>query len=146
SVVGTQHLTGRDVTPPKLLDVLFDDADGNGAVSVGDRYRFIFDEPIQPDAFTDGTNEGNRNLSPEGKKYGEVNQLVMNGGFTEITVTITSGFTVQGNELVTPSSAVRDRAGNAAANTVRLSLADRIGPRVTRVTPRYVSPVSATQD
>ncbi|MEM7004081.1 MAG: hypothetical protein AAF529_25075, partial [Pseudomonadota bacterium] len=145
-VVGTQNLLGRDQTAPMVVQVLFDDVDGDGTVSLGDRYRFVFNEPVAPNALTDGTTEANLNLSPDGKKYGDVNEIEFNETFTEVTVTVTSGFTLDGSETIQPSGQLVDRAGNPLADMPNLNTVDAIGPGVARVSARYISPVSQAND
>ncbi|MDF1555163.1 MAG: right-handed parallel beta-helix repeat-containing protein, partial [Deferrisomatales bacterium] len=142
-VTGTQVLSGIDRTPPLLAAILFDDRDGSGATSVGDRYFFRFNEPMRGAALSDNSVEANLNLSPAGQTYGEVNRIAWNGDFTEAVVELTAGFTVVGNEVVSPSALLTDKAGNPVANTGGLTLADTVAPAVVRVQANYVSPVSA---
>ncbi|MCP3868347.1 MAG: DUF1565 domain-containing protein, partial [Gammaproteobacteria bacterium] len=143
-VTGTQHLTGKDVTPPQLTAVRFDDADGSGTPTVGDRWFFDFSEPLRPLALSDNTTEGNLNLSPAGRKYGTINSIAWNSDLTSVSIGVTTGFTVTGSELVDPSDLLTDRSGNPVSNTLALNLIDVIGPEVTRVQANYISPVSGT--
>ena len=143
---GTQRLQGRPIIAPNIVSVRFDDADGSGAVSLGDRYFFAFDEPIVPASLSDGTTEANLNMSPQGKKYGDINTIAWNDDFTEVVIEITTGFTVVGNEIVDPSDLVTDVDGNPVENTAALNLVDVIGPEVEGVQAFYISPVSATDN
>ncbi|MBW2108670.1 MAG: hypothetical protein JRI36_08410, partial [Deltaproteobacteria bacterium] len=145
-VTGTQQLQGAPVIAPDIVSIRFDDADGSGTVSVGDRYVFVFDEPIVPDSLSDGTTEANLNLSPQGKKYGTINRITWNNDFTEVTIDITAGFTIIGNETVDPSDLVTDVDGNPVENTATLNLVDVIAPEVQDVQAVYISPVSATDN
>jgi choice-of-anchor C domain-containing protein len=137
---------GRDTTAPEITAIEFDDVDQSGTVTIGDRFRFVFSEAINPSALRNGTNDANLNLSPGGGRYGNVNQIQLNGDFTEATVTITAGFTINGSETIAPSGVLADAAGNPLAHSPPLDLVDEIGPSVKLVTARYVSPVSATND
>ncbi|MHB8766342.1 MAG: Ig-like domain-containing protein, partial [Deferrisomatales bacterium] len=142
-VTGTQQLTGIDRFPPTLAAVFYDDADGSGTVTAGDRYTFRFNEPMRASGLSDNTVEANLNLSPAGRKYGDVNRISWNAGLTEARVEITAGFTVTGGEVVTPSPLLTDKAGNPVSNTGTLTLTDTVAPAVVKVQANYVSPVSA---
>ena len=145
-VTGTQQLQGRPIIAPDIISVRFDDADGNGTVSLGDRFFFTFDEPILPGSLSDGTTEANLNMSPEGKKYGDINTITWNNDFTEVNIEITAGFTIIGNEIVDPSDLVTDADDNPVENTGILNLVDVIGPEVEGVQAFYISPLSATDN
>ena len=146
AAVGTQNLLGKDTVPPLLVGLSFDDADGNGAVSIGDRYFFDFDEPIRPSALSTGTTEANLNLPPDGKKYGTINDITLSADFMRATVKITAGVTIDGSETVDPSDEVTDRAGNPVANTIALTLVDSVAPQVSKVQPNFISPLNETDN
>ncbi len=146
SVTGTQYLKGADSTPPQISYVRFDDANGDGKVSVGDRYFFGFSERMKTFSLSDGTTEANENLSPSGKKYGRVNKITWNKDATECVIEITAGFTITGNETVIPSNAVTDVAGNPVSNTATLTLTDTVAPAVFSVEANYINPLSAVND
>ncbi|RLC32219.1 MAG: hypothetical protein DRH37_01180, partial [Deltaproteobacteria bacterium] len=145
-VTGTQQLKGAPVIAPDIVSIRFNDSDGNGSVSVGDWYVFTFDEPIEPGSLSNGTTEANLNLPPQGKKYGTINTIIWNTDFTEVTIEITPGFTIVGNEVVDPSNQVTDVDGNPVENTGTLNLTDVIAPEVRDVQPLYINPVSATSN
>ena len=145
-VSGTQYLSGADSTAPQITYVRFDDANGDGKVSVGDRYFFGFSEPMNTYSLSNGTTEANENLNPSDKKYGKVNKISWNKDGTECVIEITAGFTITGNETVTPSSAVTDIAGNPVSDTATLTLTDTVAPEVLSVEANYINPVSAVND
>ncbi|RLC24499.1 MAG: hypothetical protein DRH93_04425 [Deltaproteobacteria bacterium] len=146
SVTGTQDLIGADAQPPEISSIHFDDMDGNGQISVGDLFIFGFNEPMITSAVSDNTTEANENLSPEGKLYGTLNDVTWNDTFTECVIRITQGFTITGNELVSPSDALTDLAGNPVANTTALTLSDSVVPEIFLVQANYSSPVAAVID
>ena len=147
SVTGVQFLQGKDVDPPQLLNVQFDDTDANGVVSLGDRYRFTFNEPMHIAAISDNTDEANINLAPaDGKIYGTVNRVTWRNNNTQVVIEITEGFSIVGNELVTPSAQLTDINGNAAINNVTLTLADSVAPEIVLASGSENSPVPATDN
>ncbi|MCC7202037.1 MAG: right-handed parallel beta-helix repeat-containing protein, partial [Nitrospirae bacterium] len=146
TVTGSHFLSGKDSTPPVLVNIVFDDADGSGTVTTGDRYFFRFNEPMKTSALSDNTVEANVNLPPAGRKYGNINRIVWNNDLTEASVEITSGFTITGTEVVDPTDLVTDKAGNPVGNTGVLNLVDVIAPKVSKVKAFYISPVSATNN
>ncbi len=141
-VIGTQRLKGK---PVLITTVRFDDADGGETVSIGDRYFFTFSQPMDPESLTDNTAEANVNLSPQGKKYGNMNHIQWLNA-TEVTIEITPGFTITGNETVMPSSQLTDNTGSPVTNAAQLNINDVIAPVVKKVQPLYISPVSAVND
>ncbi len=145
SVTGSVNLLGRDSTPPLFTGVAFDDADGSGTVTLGDSYHFTFNEPMRRAALSDRTTEGNLNLIPgDNRRWGNINRLSWNADATRVSVEITSGFTVNGSELVAPSAFLTDEADNTVANSIQLTLIDTVAPGIERVQPNFISPVSAT--
>ncbi|MCE9777559.1 fibronectin type III domain-containing protein, partial [Shewanella algae] len=140
-VVGKVALLGKDTTAPEISAVLYNDADANGVVSVGDWYRFDFSEPVNPSALSSGTSEANYNLSPAGRQYGDVNVIRCNSTYDSCEVVVTEGFTIVGDEVVTPSEQIMDRSGNRFANTGKLTLVDTIIPKVVLVGGSQDSPV-----
>ncbi|MCP4489350.1 MAG: hypothetical protein GY820_18875, partial [Gammaproteobacteria bacterium] len=146
SVTGTQVLTGQDTTAPQIISVSFEDVDGDSILSLGDSYLFTFSEAMNTAALTDNTTEGNQNLSPEGKSYGTTNRITWNTSATEVRVEITNGFTVLGGEVVTPSSSLVDRSGNAVDNTAQLTLIDSTAPTLLSVSGNIESPVRVTNN
>ncbi|MCF6260340.1 MAG: right-handed parallel beta-helix repeat-containing protein [Gammaproteobacteria bacterium] len=146
SVIGTQVLTGRDLTAPHISNIEFDDADASGTVTVGDRYIFSFNEIMNPAALSNNTVEANENLSPEGQRYGSVNIISWNPDNTQVTVHITAGFTVNGSEIVDPSDLLTDIANNTVDNTFALTLLDTIAPKVLSANGSIASPVPVTNN
>ncbi|MFN3202441.1 MAG: right-handed parallel beta-helix repeat-containing protein [Bradymonadia bacterium] len=146
SVVGTQNLSGRDEIAPEMLAIRFNDANGNGAVSLGDSFTFVFSEPMRTAPVSNGTTEANINLSPAGRRYGTVNQARWNADNTEVTVTVTPGFTIVGNEQVAPAPLIADVAGNTVINGLALNVQDVQPPSLVEISPRYISPLSPVSD
>ena len=145
-VIGSIRLTGRDSVAPRITSVAFDDCDGSGDVSAGDRYLFTFSEEMRISSLSDNTVEANENLSPGGRLYGEINRISWNEAKNVCAVTITQGFTITGGETVTPSSLLTDIAGNPVANTVVLPVTDTVAPEIVSVQPNYFSPVGEVDD
>ncbi|HMV65201.1 MAG TPA: right-handed parallel beta-helix repeat-containing protein [Myxococcota bacterium] len=141
---GAHQLQGRDSVAPEMVAVRFDDRDADGVAEVGDRYVFDFSEPMQASALSDGTTEANLNLPPAGHQWGDVNRVTWNAAVTQVTVELTAGESVEGDELVTPGPLLRDQAGNSVAGTATLGLVDEVAPTVVRVQPNFASPLSAT--
>ena len=143
-VTGTQRLKGKDSTAPTFTAVRFDDRDGDQAVSLGDRYRFVFDEAMQASILTDHTTEANLNLPPAGARYGAVNRIWWSDDRRSVEVAVTDGFNIAGNELVDPTDLVRDLSGNPAAGTQQLHTVDDIPPTVSKVQSNFICPISGT--
>ncbi|MCP4122893.1 MAG: hypothetical protein GY751_14170, partial [Bacteroidetes bacterium] len=146
TVTGSHQLLEGYNMSPDIIYISFDDADGSGSVSVGDRYFFGFSEPMRSAPLTDNTTEGNVNLPPEGKKYGYKNRIAWNESYTECIIWITSGFSVTGNEVVDPTDEVTDRTGNPVSNTGVLTLSDIIAPLVAKAQGNYINPVGSVID
>ena len=146
AVQGTVNLLGLDITAPEIVRVRFDDANGDGAVSIGDRYLFGFSEYMRNNALSDGTAEANNNLSPEGKRYGSVNSIEWNDDFTKVAITITDGFTIVGNETVSGSPQLTDFSGNALSNTISLNTIDSVAPTIVEIRGNTTNPVPVTDD
>ena len=146
SVSGTQLLTGQDTTAPQITSLAFDDVNGDNAISIGDSYIFTFSESMNPAALSDNTTEANQNLSPAGSSYGVSNRIYWNADTTQVRVEITNGFTVTGNELVTPSALMVDQSGNPVNNTTLLTLVDTVAPEIISINGSIASPVRATAD
>ncbi len=146
SAVGTVALIGRDLTAPAFVNVLFEDADGNGATSLGDAYTFIFSEPMKTAAVSDQTKEANRNLAPADAVYGLVNKIKWNDDFTRVTVVLTDGFTVRGNETVQPGVELTDISGNSLIGVINLNTEDRVKPSIKQVKGTSGSPVPVSTD
>ncbi|MCE9686260.1 right-handed parallel beta-helix repeat-containing protein [Shewanella sp. AS16] len=142
-LLGEVTLQGKDTLAPKMIGIDFDDADGNQAISLGDRYIFKFSEPIIGSALSNGTDEANRNLSPAGKTYGDINLIECADDFMSCAVEITEGYSVQGNELVVPSDFLTDRSGNKFDNSLALDLLDTVKPVVKQISGSQNSPVNA---
>jgi len=113
---------------------------------VGDRYRFSFSEAIQPSALSSLTNEANTNLSPQSRLYGDINIIACEQDNKVCTVTITEGFTIVGNEIVTPSDQLTDRSGNLFDNSGQLTLVDSIKPEIIVIQGSQSNPVDSTND
>ncbi|MCW8966864.1 MAG: right-handed parallel beta-helix repeat-containing protein, partial [Candidatus Pacearchaeota archaeon] len=149
SAQGTQVLTGRDYTAPQIVDILYDDIDASGSLSVGDRYVFRFDEPMLETALVDNTTDANDHLPPVDASsvlhsYGTSNKISWNEEGTEVSVYLTTGFTVVGSETVDPTNAVTDISTNPVANTGTLNTIDLVAPEVINVNGNANSPVPPT--
>ncbi len=144
SVVGTQFLKEQDIITPQITQIRFDDLDATGAVSIGDQYVISFSEAMLAAGLTDNSTDANLNLSPAGLSYGTINSIAWNGGNTEVAITVTTGFTITGNETVTPSYQLTDISGNAISNTFALTLLDTVAPTIISASGTIASPVSAT--
>jgi parallel beta-helix repeat protein len=118
----------KDFTPPRFTAVDFNDLDGSGTLSVGDEYSFTFSEELKTSVIQNNSTDANIQLSPAGKKYGDINTVRWSTGGEVCIVTVTSGFTITGNELVDPSDAVVDLFGNIVAGTQNLKVTDSIAP------------------
>ncbi|MGI9305624.1 MAG: right-handed parallel beta-helix repeat-containing protein, partial [Gammaproteobacteria bacterium] len=146
AVSGIQQLAGRDVAAPELTAVQFDDADGDHSVSIGDRYVFTFNEAMRMGALSDNTTEANDNLSPGGRRYGAVNRIYWGPNAKEVTVEITAGYTLAGNEVLRPSAQLTDLSDNALANTLTLHTSDTVAPAIHAARGSVPSPVPLTSD
>lgn len=146
SVEGVKALLGRDLTAPSITSVHFDDTDGSADISIGDRYIFTFSEPMLVAALSDNTSEANFNMSPAGASYGDVNRITWNSTKTEVAIRITSGFSLQGNEVVDPSDQLTDTSKNPIGNTIALSLVDDVLPTIVEAIGNAASPVPVTND
>ncbi|HKJ88960.1 MAG TPA: Ig-like domain-containing protein, partial [Gammaproteobacteria bacterium] len=142
---GTIEKEKSDVTPPEITSVKFDDRDGSGGLSIGDIFRFTFSERMVASAIRDQTQEADTHLSPEGKSYGTLNELYWNEEKSNLTIEITEGFTLTGNETVSPSDRLTDIDQNPVGNTAQLSLSDSIPPEP-GVSINAEKPVSPDQD
>ena len=142
AATGTDYLQGRDQTPPSLIAVSFNDVDGSQTVSLNDTYTFTFNEPMRVNAISDGTTEANANLAADtGATYGDINQVIWSADLREVNITITEGFTLEGNEIITPSAALTDLNNNAAIGSIPLSTADTVAPQIVSVSGSVNSPV-----
>ena len=144
---GSHALLGKDTSAPELINILFDDADGNNAVSIGDRYIFVFNEPMKTSALSDGTAEANINLAVAGGGiYGTSNAIVWSDNNTRVAVRITEGFTITGGETVTPSDQLTDINSNSAIGSAVLTLQDTVSPEVLLARGSASSPVPITDN
>ena len=133
-VVGSQVLPAVDTIAPEFLSVSWVDVDGDGENSLGDKHVFQFSEAMQVAAIRDATTDANAHLRPQGgTRYGLVNTVLWSPDGRAVTVTITNGYSVRGDELVTPSSFVKDVAGNVAYGAHQLQGRDSIAPEVLSV-------------
>jgi len=146
SVQGSHYLLGRDNVQPEIVDVFFDDLDGSGTVSIGDRYFFMFNESMNSSSLSDNSTEANENLSPQGKLYGHLNKVIWNNDQTQCIIVITKGFTIAGNETISPANILRDKAGNSISNTVTLNIVDTVKPEFSSIQANYISPVSGVDN
>ncbi|MEM9102738.1 MAG: right-handed parallel beta-helix repeat-containing protein, partial [Pseudomonadota bacterium] len=103
-----------DITdpPPEVLSIDFDDVNGDGRLSLGDQYRFIFSETINTDLLVPNTDTVNRFFNPDEKTYGRLNSVSCHLQGTQCWVTITEGFTITGNETVRFDSLLTDQNGS----------------------------------
>ena len=146
---GTQLLVGRELTAPLITEIVYDDIDGSGTLSEGDRYIFRFDEPMSEAALLDNTTDANINLpaldAPSTIQiYGTTNRINWNASGTEVSVYLTAGFTVSGDETVDPSDTVTDISNNPVANTGVLTSTDTVAPEIIDASGSGSSPVPPT--
>ncbi|BCE03605.1 right-handed parallel beta-helix repeat-containing protein [Marinicellulosiphila megalodicopiae] len=143
NITGSDYLKGKDQISPELIDVIFEDADGSNDVSIGDFYRFVFNEAMDESGLTNLSAEANVNLSPAGASFGEINSVIWSQDSTYVDVSVSAGFSIVGNELIEPGVSISDINENNLLNTaaLTLSLEDRIAPVLTQVTPNAASPV-----
>lgn len=150
SATGTWELAGID-PQPLINSVVYDDLNANGILDVGDRYVFTFSEPMDRSSLQ-GNSDANQNLPPfkTGQSisdiYGTSNQIVWNADATAVSIYITSGYSIDGTETVSPTASVTDAAGNSLANTGSLNLIDAIGPELVIAQGSVASPVPPTTD
>ncbi|QSX37549.1 right-handed parallel beta-helix repeat-containing protein [Shewanella sedimentimangrovi] len=143
AIIGSITLLGKDTISPTITAISFNDTDGNGGLSIGDWYRFEFSEPVNRASLSSGTDEANRNLSPEGKLYGTINTIICNQEYDSCNVVITDGFSIEGHEQVIPSDHLTDRSGNKFGNTGVLTTVDSISPEIVKVSASQSSPVDS---
>jgi len=114
AVVGSQILSRYDTGAPVLNNLTWQDNDNDEAISLGDSFTFFFSEAMNANALVNGSTDVNTHLRPQsGNRYGTINSLTWATDFRSVTVDITTGFTVVGDELVIPSSVITDIAGNS---------------------------------
>ena len=129
AAIGSQNLTTIDTIAPQFTGVDWVDADTSGSISLGDEYIFHFNETIDVSVIQDGTQDANVHLRPSGGlHYGDVNTLSWSPDGKDLTVTVTDGFTILGDELVIPSGFVTDVAGNSVTRTQNLLGRDNTPP------------------
>lgn len=139
--VGSQDLTGRDLIPPEIATITFNDVDENGIVTEGDRYVFTFSEPMDTFSLQDNSDDANINLPPGSQIYGTDNHILWNAEATKVTVYITGGSSVVGNETVNPTNQVTDVEKNPVSNVKDLNVIDVIAPEILTAQGSSVSPV-----
>lgn len=129
---GSQTLHAVDKVPPQLTDIKWLDQDADGHLGEDDQYEFLFSKAMNTSSITSYNlpmmlNPGfNRN-------YGDAD-LAWSADALRLTVTVGEGFTIHGDELVTPSTAVKDRSGLPAFGQARLSGRDLTLPQITSIT------------
>ncbi|KPV40174.1 hypothetical protein AN478_08555 [Thiohalorhabdus denitrificans] len=143
---GTVLKNPTDFTPPEIEEVVFDDPDGDGEVSPGDTYTFVFTEPMAASVIRDGTQDADTHLSPEDRSYGSPNRIGWSERNTQLTIEVTSDFTIKGSEEVTPSDRLTDVAGNPVDNTASLTLEDSVPPELLEARGTPQNPVPAEED
>ena len=106
----------------------------SGSLSLGDDYTINFDEAMDVSVIQDGTQDANAHLRPAGGfRYGDLNSVSWSPDGRDLTVTVTDGFTILGDELVDPSSFVTDTAGNPVLGTQQLQGKDTVPPQIVSV-------------
>ena len=143
SVTGSIQLKGRERKPPLIQEILFNDVDGNATLSLGDTYTFVFSKPMATESIGNESSDVNRHLNPESSSYGNINEITWQNDSSQLTVTVSEGFTITGNESVQPSNELTDLYGNPVANSGNLSLDDKVKPVVIAVQGSTPSPVPA---
>ncbi len=117
-----------DLAPPRFQEVEFNDVDGSGTLTIDDEYHFRFSKEMDTSLIADGTTQANDRLTVEGNLiYGTLNQIRWTADNRTVIVTVTSGFTITGNELVTPDG-LTDTGGNPTIGTQLLNTIDTIAP------------------
>ena len=109
-----------ELTPPRFDAILFNDIDGDGGLSVGDEYHFVFSEAMDTTLIADATTDANQKLQTAGGQiYGTTNQLRWSADERTVIVTLTAGFSVTGTELVTAAKSDRSvwECGHRQSNT-----------------------------
>jgi len=129
SVIGSQSIDLADTISPEMISVQWLDVDGSGQLSTGDQYEFTFSEVMDSNHLSDNTTDANANLRPYGgKRYGNNNLIAWSNDNRSVLVTVTEGFTIQGDEVVVPNAFITDRAGNAATGEIQLQGKDITQP------------------
>ena len=144
--VGSVKLSGWNDSAAEIVSVAFDDANGDGSTSLGDSYTIRFSKSVYPFAITDASSDANRVLSPEEKLYGTINKVRWSNGFTELTIELTEGFTVAGNEVVTSNGYLEDQSGHPVTGSVQLTLVDTVPPEIVQVSSTVANPVPGDVD
>jgi parallel beta-helix repeat protein len=129
TAIGSQTLSLTDTIAPAFTGIDWVDVDASTAVSLGDQYVFHFNETMDVSVIQDGTQDANVYMRPAGGlRYGDVNTVIWSLDGKDLTVTITEGYTVLGDEQVIPSSFVKDMAGNSVMGTQNLLGRDNTPP------------------
>ena len=125
TAIGSANLTTLDTIAPEFSGIDWLNVDTNGSLSLGDQYIFRFNEAMQTAAIQNGTQDANLRLVPEGGLvYGNINTLSWSADGRDLTVSITEGFNVLGNEMVISDSLLTDVAGNVVVGSQRLPYDD----------------------
>jgi len=143
------HSSAKEIIllQPHLESIAFNDTDGSQTVTSGDEYYFFFTRQMNPLLLPDQTNNANIKLTPENNRiYGAINQLNWKDQNKIVIVKITNGFSITGNEMVSPS-AIKDLQGNLAIQSQRLTITDTIIPVIKEIQSNYPSStVTATEN
>jgi hypothetical protein len=133
-VAGNATIPLTDTIAPQLLALDWIDSDDSGMISAGDKYKFHFNEVMQSASSEGSTTFANSSLPPAGyKSYGDNSPVNWENEGRTAVVTISSGFTLLGNETVTPAGTAVDRAGNLATGTVTLKGQDTTPPTIVSI-------------
>lgn len=138
TVTGSQRLKLIDTIAPAMTSIVWEDVDVDTRLSVGDQYVFHFNEAMDKNTLVTANVSGkkaNDRLPPAGGlSYGNVNNLSWNLlDSKSVTVTVTNGYTILGDESVSVSAGVTDAAGNGATGAGFLTGRDLNAPLITGV-------------
>ena len=133
-VIGNQSIILNDQIAPSIISVEWLDLDNSSQLTLGDQYRFNFSEVMNDSHLVDGTTDANANLRPHGgNRYGNVNTISWSEDRLSVIVTVTDGYSIQGDELVFPNSFITDKAGNSVVGQVQLQGRDVTPPRINQI-------------
>ncbi len=104
-----------DTKKPYLLSVSWTDSNSNDVIDEDDKLIFAFSESMDKSTITSSTVDARLTLS-SGGSFGS--DVAWNEAGTVCTVTLGSSETIDGGETVTPTSYVKDLAGNGCDTSI----------------------------
>lgn len=124
----------KELTPPHLERIEYNDRDGSQSLTLGDEYYFHFSEEMDISLLRNNTTDANERLAVYGDFiYGTVNTSRWTADNKTVVITLTEGFSITGNELIKPEQ-LTDLFGNAAVGSTNLNTTDSIAPIFTALT------------